>query len=401
MGELRTRKRGKYWEYSFEGAKIEGKRNPISKSGFRTKAEAIAAGTQAKAEYDNAGRTFKPSELSVSDYLDYWFENYVKKHLSYYTQRDYESKIRIHMKPGLGKYRLASLEPDVIQRWVDDLKMQKGLSRSMISNSLACLSGALNYAVQPCRYIKYNPCSYVKVPKIPVDKDAQAKADYILPVDEWETIITRFSDTHFYLPLMTGFYAGLRLGESYGIDLLEDIDFQKGTLSVNHQMQKREKTWVLCNPKYDSFRTLKIGNELSMAFKKEINNRKKNMLKYGPYYLKSYLTPDGTIAQARADIVVPYKEIWPAAVKESGELTNTDSFKYCVRVIHYSLNNPFFHHHCLRHTHGTILAENGAWPRTVMERLGHKDIKTTLERYVFNTEKLQNDAVDIFERAVK
>ena len=56
MGELRTRKRGKYWEYSFEGAKINGKRNPISKSGFRTKADAIAAGTQAKAEYDNTFR---------------------------------------------------------------------------------------------------------------------------------------------------------------------------------------------------------------------------------------------------------------------------------------------------------------------------------------------------------
>lgn len=73
MGELRTRKRGKYWEYSFEGAKIEGKRKPVSKSGFRTKAEAIAAGTQAKAEYDNTGRSFTPSDVSVADYLDYWY----------------------------------------------------------------------------------------------------------------------------------------------------------------------------------------------------------------------------------------------------------------------------------------------------------------------------------------
>ena len=58
MGELRTRKRGKTWEWSFEGAKVEGKRKSITKGGYRTKAEALAAGTQAKAEYDNAGRTF-------------------------------------------------------------------------------------------------------------------------------------------------------------------------------------------------------------------------------------------------------------------------------------------------------------------------------------------------------
>ena len=69
MGQLRTRKRGKYWEWSFEGAKIDGKRNPISKSGYRTKAEAQAAGIQAKAEYDSTGRAFTPSELSVADYL--------------------------------------------------------------------------------------------------------------------------------------------------------------------------------------------------------------------------------------------------------------------------------------------------------------------------------------------
>ena len=401
MGELRTRKRGKKWEYSFEGARINGKRQPISKSGFATKAEALAAGTQAKAEYDNCGRVFTPSELSVSDYLDYWFENYVKKHLSYNTQRDYGSKIRIHIKPGLGKYRLMSLEPDVIQLWVDDLKVKKGLSKSMIFNTFACLSGALRYAVYPCKYIRINPCDNVIVPNVPVDKDAKAKTDYVLPLDEWNIIINRFANTHFFLPLMTGFYAGLRLGESYGIDLLEDVDIDNRTLSINHQMQKQNKSWVLCNPKYDSFRTIKVGKDLIDAFQAEIETRKRNIAHHGSYYMKTYLADDGTITQARADIVVPYKEIWPVAVKENGELTTTDTFKYCARVVHYSLNNPLFHHHCLRHTHGTTLAENGAWPRTVMERLGHRDIKTTLDRYVFNTDKLQDNAVEIFEQTMK
>ncbi len=92
MGQLRTRKRGSTWEWSFEGAKINGKRSPISKGGYRTKADAIAAGTQAKAEYDNAGRTFKPVDISVSDYLDYWYNNYVVTNLAYNTQVDYAQK---------------------------------------------------------------------------------------------------------------------------------------------------------------------------------------------------------------------------------------------------------------------------------------------------------------------
>lgn len=46
-----------------------------------------------------------------------------------------------------------------------------------------------------------------------------------------------------------------------------------------------------------------------------------------------------------------------------------------------------------RHTHGTVLAENGVNPKTVMERLGHKDIKTTLQTYTFNTDLMQQSAV--------
>lgn len=40
MSNVRTRKRGKYWEYEFDAAKVAGKRNRISKSGYKTKAEA-------------------------------------------------------------------------------------------------------------------------------------------------------------------------------------------------------------------------------------------------------------------------------------------------------------------------------------------------------------------------
>ena len=70
MSNLRFRKRGSYWEFSFEGARIAGKRQTISKSGFRTKAEASAAGAKAMAEYNRAGSVFTPSEISVSDYFD-------------------------------------------------------------------------------------------------------------------------------------------------------------------------------------------------------------------------------------------------------------------------------------------------------------------------------------------
>ena len=42
---VNVRKRGKVYEYSFDVAKIEGKRKRISKSGFKTKAKALKQGT--------------------------------------------------------------------------------------------------------------------------------------------------------------------------------------------------------------------------------------------------------------------------------------------------------------------------------------------------------------------
>lgn len=88
MGELRTRKRGTKWEYSFESAPINGKRKSISKSGFRTKADAIKARTEAMNEYNRSGQSFVPSEISIADYLDYWFDNYCKVNLKYIPNLD-------------------------------------------------------------------------------------------------------------------------------------------------------------------------------------------------------------------------------------------------------------------------------------------------------------------------
>lgn len=399
MSELRTRKRGKYWEWSFEGAKIDGKRKPISKSGYRTKAEAQAAGIQAKAEYDNTGRSFVPSEISLSDYLDYWYDNYVMQ-LGYNTQLDYERKIRLHIKPALGKYRLAALESDTIQRWIDG-KRNANLSQSMVKNILCCLSGALDYAVQPCKYIKYNPCTYVKAPRIPVDRDAKAHTEYICSVEDYKAILERFpAGSNFYLPIASGYHLGTRISESYGVDLLHDVNFDNHTISISHQLRKEGQIWFYRAPKYDSYRTIDMDPIFENILKKEMLQRKKNMLRYGEYYTRSYLMPDDSILQVRSGIKVNGKEIMPLSVKENGELLTPENFKYCAKIIHTELGNPLFHSHCLRHTHGTILAENGASPKTIMERLGHKDIKVTMNRYIFNTEKMRKDAVDIFMAAI-
>jgi len=338
--------------------------------------------------------------MSLSDYLDYWLENHVKRNLAHNTYLDYETKVRKHIKPKLGHYRLASIEPDIVQNWIDTTK-ESGLSKSMVKNILACLSGAMNYAVLPCKFIKHNPCDPVKIGKIKDNPIQKQKREYVCPKEDFDRIIERFHpDRSFYLPLMVGYHLGTRIGESYGFDLLQDVNFEKCEISIQRQMQKENGIWYYRDPKYDSFRTIKMSKEISRALKKEIVRRKENQLRYGEYFLKTYVKPDRSLVQLPADIAVPYQEIMPISTKENGELCTPESFKYCARICHYELNLPLFHHHCLRHTHGTILAEAGVNPRTVMERLGHKDITTTLQTYTFNTEKMQSNAIEAFEKYI-
>ena len=271
MGELRTKKRGKSWEYSFECARVDGKRKSISKGGFRTKADAVAAGTKAKAEYDNAGVVFRPSDMSLADYLDYWLKSFVKTNCTDNTYDSYASAIRIHIKPALGHYKLSSLTPAAIQQWVDSLKNEKGLSAQSIANFRGVLSGALKYAIYPCEYLKTNPCSLTRPPKVPVDPRGKMRIEHICIGQEWEDIKDHFSGTYYYLPLMICYFTGLRIGECFGLDLARDIDFSRHTITVARQLQQDlDHKWYYKNPKYDSFRTIKIGSTLESLIKSEI-----------------------------------------------------------------------------------------------------------------------------------
>ena len=58
--------------------------------------------------------------------------------------------------------------------------------------------------------------------------------------------------------------------------------------------------------------------------------------------------------------------------------TVTQRFKALARELGLPPETTF---HTLRHTHATWLLMNGFDMRTIQERLGHADVKTTLETY--------------------
>ena len=84
-------------------------------------------------------------------------------------------------------------------------------------------------------------------------------------------------------------------------------------------------------------------------------------------------------------------------VKEDGSFTGTDSMRYPSKVINKEICP--FRFHALRHTHATMLIENGTDIKTVSQRLGHSNVQVTWEVYVTVTDKMETAAVETFEES--
>lgn len=423
MATLNVTKHGDKWQYRFEVAAIAGKRKRVSKSGFKTKKEAVEAGTKALAEYNESGQSFQVSNISVADYLDNWMDTYCKMNLKYNTQVGYLYTLENHLKPSLGMYRLKALTPSTIQEFVNGLKMH-GLSKASVVGIFSTLSAALDYAVEPLKYILYNPCNNVRIPKFEHGKNNQR---YIITPEQFSQITKRFpEDSNFYIPLMIDYYTGVRISECFGLTW-NDVDFEARTITINKALLKRnygvdvrdvlkkkgkkeeKSAWYFNSTKtFKSNRVIQFGETLYRALKKAHDKQMSNCDFYGEYYTRIYKKPEldekgdtiYRLVEVEAGVPCTLETVDMLNVKENGQLLSMDSMKYCNRIIHYELN-IMFNYHSLRHTHATTLVENGANIKDVQERLGHCNIETTLNTYTHNTDYLRSQSVDIFENAVK
>lgn len=87
-------------------------------------------------------------------------------------------------------------------------------------------------------------------------------------------------------------------------------------------------------------------------------------------------------------------------VKENGEFHGTDSMKYPAKIAKYELGIDF-RFHALRHTHGTMLYENGVAVKDIQERLGHSTFSMTMDTYVENTKLIQDTTSKIIDDNIK
>ncbi len=170
MVKVQVKKRGKTFQYTFEIAPQDGKRKWISKSGFKSKPEAERAGIKALNEYLETGHSFKPSQISYSDYLDYWMKEYFEINYKYFTAKRYKESFS-NIKKELGNYKLSKITPYILNQALLRL-YQTSTTKEALRNYQKVIKSSLRDATYYFEFIKNNPASDLQIPRVLLFEDS-------------------------------------------------------------------------------------------------------------------------------------------------------------------------------------------------------------------------------------
>lgn len=402
MGEIysRDRNEGKFdkngkkkkpnWQYRFELCTVDGKRQRKEKGGFRRKQDAVAAATLAYAEYLGGGEVIEPKKISFSDVLDRWMEEHCRQELADETVKNYEKRIRTHIKPALGQYAVSALSTHVIQRFINEM-VKAQYSRNSITSVKGIISKALKYAKR-MKWVARNESLEVELPSWNASRKLRSKLRVPLTREKVKEIFERFPEGHScYTPLLLAYRGGTRIGEAFAF-FWDDIDFANGQIDINKQVQwyQERHQWRIVPPKYNSCRKIDMDRETMAYLKRERQQQIEFRLCYGKVYVRLYMDSDGYINTEGNG-----KEIQMVTVRCDGSYIQPRVMQHCSRVIHTELGCPLFDFHTLRHTHATELEEAGVSSKEIQRRLGHKSEITTRRVYVHATEEMRKRSVEI------
>lgn len=402
MAELRTIKRGNTWTYIFEISSQDGKRKRISKGGFKTKAAAIECGTKEKSEYDSTGIVAKQINISYHDYLQFWIKDYCYKNLKETTVKGYEKKIRLYIDPNIGKYSIKELNPKILSDFIFDM-FNNGMSNNTLTSLKTIMSSSLRYAVNPLGYLKYNPMKDIRNPnKNATPKVATAHKERIaITKEQFEMIIERFPEGHpAHIPLQLGYRCGLRLGEAFAIDIEKNFDEVNRTLTIEKQIQNTgtgDNQWYLSDPKYNSHRTIDLDNTMYDIILRKKKQIEKDKLYYEDSYTYYSLEKKNGKELYIKDVDGEDK-FNPLCRRENGTWCTPRIMQHTSYIIHKMEGLEKFDYHSLRHTHATNLVGAGADVKYVQNRLGHKNIETTLNIYTHLNKDVINKNINILNK---
>jgi integrase len=238
----RTTKDGQTVTVTYWQATVELDRDPATGRRRRvwvrakTKAEAMAKIAAARKQIDSGVRD-EPG-LTVGRFLTDWVELVLKPRVGASTVANYAQAIRLHIIPGLGRYKLRDLTPEQVDRLLR-AKADAGLSKRYVGRIRSILADALSHAERR-QLVSRNAgrlsimpsCEPTPEPRALTAAEASAFVTAALASGSDGAPERRLG---VMLALMVAI--GLRPGEATGL-VWEDFDASAGTLTVSGSMKR-------------------------------------------------------------------------------------------------------------------------------------------------------------------
>ena len=360
----RIRKSGKIsYEITVEGERdpLTGKRNRVFRTVKGSEKEARKVMHRLINDMEQ-NKIVKKNHKTVEEWMEEWINLYLPN-VEETTRVGYKTKLRCYIKPALGDILIYSLRADHVQKMVNDMQA-RGLSPKNIRDTFNNINAAMKKAVV-LRYIPFNPCEGVVLPKL---KKYRAK---VYDNQMIHTLLDTASGTDMYLPVLLGVTVGLRRGEMLALRW-DDIDFKTNTINVRNNMVNGENGIIIKAPKSEAgIRDIKVGDEVMAELKKA-------RLKYMEDALTSPI----------------FQNLNFVIRQEDGSPLHPDSMTRKWSRFLKDNDLPHIRLHDLRHSNATALIQAGVNPRVVQQRLGHSDVNITLNTYTHVLPEMDIDAAE-------
>jgi integrase len=352
-----VRQRGDEWEARW----TEGDARPSRP--FPTK-EAAEDFLIARHRRKLRGGYIAPVEMTVADLL----ESYIERSIAYGKWKPATINLNRrladhHILPTLKDLRVIEVEPPRLQRWVDTLA--RTLSPATVSMCAALLSAAFKQAVT-LTIIPSNPCSVVSRPKVEQKPMVTWSVEDIAKVDAFLRDEPKWLAV--YRLMLT---TGMRPGELYALTW-SDLDFEQNIVRIRRTITDNAegKRVVGATPKGGKTRYVALSRSARAALLAWQNALVLRSLK------------------ADTDYVFPSRR---------GSTMGENVWLGMHAHIIQRTGVPPINLHSLRHTSATLELAAGTPIKIVSERLGHKDILTTMRIYQHISVDLQRSASDAMD----
>lgn len=243
-----------------------------------------------------------------------------------------------------GDMELRMIRRTHVEAWIKTM-VSNGMAPRTVHTRASHARSVFRAAVRD-RVIPMDPSEGVTLPRV-----RRAEHAMQIPTAEQVGALYRAADPWFRVVIGLGAFAGLRIGESNGVQL-RDVDFLKRTLHVARQVQRRSPGPVEVRPpKYGSERTVHLPDGLLHVVSWHLEH-------VGAYGDDDWLLPGKDNGPA-----------WPRKVAGAWEKT-----------VKAAAVGPITSH-ALRHYYASGLIAAGCDVVTVQRALGHRSASVTLNTY--------------------